>query len=144
MDEGFRRRFARRLMPRAAGLPLLLVTWWIVIGGFVAVMMPPPAAPSVLAASYVADGRTARVYLPGAPSLPVPAERAALEAFQRGVRESDEAAIELAFAISEWLPVAHGQQVKITALDGAMIQVELLEGPNLGRRVWLMRRNLAL
>ena len=69
-------------------------------------------------------------------------ERAAFDAFRRGAGESDEDAIDRAFAISAWLPVEHGQAITVIEIDGEAWHVELLEGQHAGRRGWLKARNL--
>jgi hypothetical protein len=38
--------------------------------------------------------------------------------------------------------VSHGQAVSIVAVDAEAVQVELLEGPQRGRRAWVQPRHL--
>jgi hypothetical protein len=73
---------------------------------------------------------------------PVPTTRLAFDEFQRGTRESDETAIEAAFADTEWLAVNHGDVVQVVGIDGEVVEVELLGGGYAGRRVWLQQRHL--
>jgi hypothetical protein len=72
-----------------------VVGWWLILGGVTLWLMPEPTA------SAAAEGQITRVHQVGLPSLPVPVSRAGFDAFQRGVRESDEDAIEEAFTVSE-------------------------------------------
>jgi hypothetical protein len=88
-------------------------------------------------------GEVARLYQPGMPYWPIPVERQAFDEYQRGSRESDEGAIEHAFAAFEWFEVAHGQAVRVVEVEGEAVQVELLDGQNAGRRGWLKPRHLS-
>jgi hypothetical protein len=85
----------------------------------------------------------ARIHQPGMPSWPIPAERSAFDSYQRGAQESNQDAIEEAFAGSEWLNASHGQLIRIVTVDGKTVQVEFLEGPYEGRRAWLKARNIS-
>jgi len=113
----------------------------MLVGGALMLTMPAPAESAATGFS-VADGKRAHVSIPGVRTLPVAVERPAHETFYRGARESDEDAIEAAFAMSEWIEVADGQAVRILAVDGEASQIELLEGPYAGRRAWLKTRRL--
>jgi hypothetical protein len=110
--------------------------WWLILGGVIVWLMLEPTV------SAAAEGRIASIHQVGLPRLPVPVSRAGFDAFQRGVRESDEDAIENAFAVSEWIHVTPGQEVGIVAIDGDATEVEVLDGPYVGRRAWLKARNL--
>jgi hypothetical protein len=68
--------------------------------------------------------------------------RAGFDAFQRGVRESDEDAIEDAFTVSEWIHVVPGQEVQIVTIDGDAVEIEVLDGPYAGHRAWLKAKNV--
>ena len=69
-------------------------------------------------------------------------ERAPFDESQLGYRESDEAAIEQAFTACEWIRVSHYDAVRVVTVDGEAIQVEMLEGPHIGRQGWLQSRHL--
>jgi hypothetical protein len=114
----------------------VVVGWWLILGGVTLWLMPEPTA------SATAEGRIARIHQVGLPRLPVPVSRTGFDAFQRGIRESDEVAMEEAFEVSEWIHVKHGQQARILRVDDDAIQIELLEGEHTGRRAWLKSTNL--
>ena len=126
----------------SAGLLVLIVAWWLLIGGAVALTLAAPAKSASPTPFAVVAGQTARIHQPGMPSWPIPVDRAGFDAFQRGAREGDEAAIEEAFQVSEWIHASHGQAVRIVAVDGEAVQVELLDGAYLGRRAWVKPRHL--
>jgi hypothetical protein len=123
-------------------LTALVVTWWLLIAGVISHLSPSPAASSPGPLNGIAPGQRIRIDQPGIPHWPIPIEREAYDEFNRGARESDEDAIDLAFAISEWMPVEHDQAVLVVEVDGESVHVELLEGPHAGRRGWLKTRNL--
>jgi len=104
-------------------------------------MLPAPTV------AVPVEGETAHVNLPGLvhayPSFPIPVERAAFDQAQRGYLESNEDAIEHAFAAYEWIAITHGQVIKVITRDGQAVEVELLDGPHAGRRGWLTARQLA-
>ena len=133
------RGFPRR---PSAGLLVAVVAWWSAIGGATLLMMPLPAVSAPPTPFAVTAGHPARIRQPGIAAWPIPVEREAFEEAQRGFRESDEAAIEHAGTAFEWIRVEHGEAVTIVAVDGEAIQVELLGGPNVGRRAWLKSRHL--
>jgi hypothetical protein len=120
----------------------LVVTWWLLIAGVITQVAPAPAASSPGRLHGLAPGQRARIHQPGIPHWPIPVEREAYDEFYRGTREGDEDAIDRAFAISEWLPVEHGQAVMVIEVDGETVHVELLEGQHADRRGWVKARNL--
>ncbi len=124
------------------GLAVWVVTGWFLVAGAVALMPPAPAAATSMAGFVAVPGLTARIHQPGIPGWPIPVDRAAYDAYERGFRESDDEAIEHAFAAFEWIEVAHRQAVKIVEVDGEAVRVELLEGRNVGRHGWLKPRHL--
>ncbi len=125
----------------AIGLAVWVVTWWLIIAGAVAVMLPDAA--STPAAGFIPlTGRTAHIEQPGIPGWPIPVDRRAYDEYYRGYQESDDDAIDHAFAAFEWIAVEHHQAVRIIEVDGEAHHGELLEGPNVGRRGWLKSRHL--
>jgi hypothetical protein len=126
----------RRLGLAAGGLTVFVLGWWLILGVVALWLTPEPTA------SATEEGQIARVHQVGLPRLPVPVSRAGYDAFQRGVRGSDEDAIEEAFTVSEWIHVTHGQEVRIFAIDGDAIEIEILDGPYAGRRAWLKGKNV--
>ncbi len=121
----------------------IVVLWWLLIGMAVVQTTPAPVALAVVAGVVPVPGQTGRIHLPGMSWLPIPVERAAFDESQRGYRESDEAAIEHAFTAYEWIRVSHHDAILVITVDGEAVQVELLEGPYLGRHGWLKPRHLA-
>lgn len=127
----------------AAGLAIVVIAWWLVIAAAVAQLLPAPAVSAPKGSARASAGQAARIHLPGLPDLPVPVERAAFEEYRRGVRESDEEAIDHAFAAYEWIRVSHRQAVRVTATDGEAVEVELLDGAHAGRRAWMTLRQVS-
>ena len=87
-------------------------------------------------------GARARIRQPGIPNWPVPTSRLAFDEFQRGARESDGSAIEHAFEVSEWIAVNHDDAVRVVAIDGEVVEIELLAIPHVGRHAWVLRHQL--
>ena len=131
-----RDRTYRRLGLAASGLACIVVVWWLLLGAVVLWLMPEPTA------SAEAKGHIARIHQVGLRQLPIPSSRAGYDAFQRGVRESDEDSIEDAFKVSEWIYVTPGQEVRIVTIDGDAVEIEVLDGPYAGRRAWLDAKNV--
>ena len=127
----------------ALALTVWVVAGWFVVAGVVTLIGTAPAAATPIGRFVAVPGRTAQIYQPGLPAWPVPVDRLAYDEYQRGFQESDDEAIEHAFAAFEWIEVADHQAVLIIAVDGPVIQVELLTSPNIGRRCWLHTRKLA-
>jgi hypothetical protein len=127
---------------RVLSFTICLVIWWLLIAGVLVLTMQVPVASAPKAGLIVAPGWTGRINQTGMPVWLMPADRLAYEESQRGFRESDEEAIERAFTGSEWIEVFHRQAVRIVEVDGEAVQVELLEGWNVGRRGWLKPRHV--
>jgi hypothetical protein len=126
----------------AIGLTLWVVTGWLLVAGAVALMLPPVATSAPKDGLIVEPGRTARIRQPGMPDWPIPVDRLAYEEYHRGYREADDDAMDHAFAAFEWIKVLDRQAVRIVEVDGDAVQIEVLEGPNIGRRGWLKPRHL--
>jgi hypothetical protein len=113
-----------------------VAVWWLLLGAVVVWLMPEPTA------SANAEGHIARIHQVGLRQLPIPVSRTGFDAFQRGVRGSDEVSIEEAFAVSEWISVIPGQAVRVVTIDGDAVEIEVLDGPYAGRRAWLDAKNV--
>jgi hypothetical protein len=124
------------------GLTISVVTFWLLVAGAVALMLPARAASAPKAGFVAVSGRTAHINQPGMPDWPVPVDRRAYDEYNRGFQESDDEAIEHAFAAFEWIAVSDGQAVRIIEVDGEAHRVEVLEGRDVGRRGWLKARHL--
>jgi hypothetical protein len=135
-------------MPSAAMLPMAglvggLAAWWLLVAAVLFFALPAPTSSELREAPHRLIGQQqARVHLPAMRDLPVPTSRLAFDEFQRGVRESDEAAIDAAFEMAEWVAVNHGDDVHVVAFDGETVEIELLEGSYTGRHAWVLRRQL--
>lgn len=134
----------RRWQRSAVVLTVVVVTWWLAIGAVIASMLPIPALSARQPGFVVAVGRSARINQPGIPVWVIPVERAAYDEYHRGVQESNDEMIEHAFTTFAWIEVSHHDAVRVVAVDGEAVQVELLEGRSGGRRGWLKTRQLDL
>src|SRR5215213_653447 len=122
---GRRRRIVRAaVQPPSLGLAGVVIAWWLLLGGAAVWLSPEAAVSATLTPFTAAPGQRARIRQPGIRDWPVPTTRLAFEGFQRGVRESDESAINDAFTDGEWLAVNHGDDVRIVAVDGEVVEVE--------------------
>ncbi|MFN8635382.1 MAG: hypothetical protein U0893_16160 [Chloroflexota bacterium] len=126
----------------AVALPLVVMSWWLLLAGTLALTLPGAASSATSVPFLAVAGQTAHVRLTGLTHLPVPVDRAAFDEYQRGMAQADEAAIEEAFAASEWVSVSDRQAVRIAQVDGHVVQVELLEGAYAGRSAWLTAGHL--
>jgi hypothetical protein len=136
------RFLARTWRSVPVGLAISVATFWLLIAGAVAALLPAVAASTPGGAFVAVPGLAAHINQPGMPSWPIPVDRGAYDEADRGFRESDDDAIEHAFAASEWIQVSDGQAVRIVEVDGEAHHVELLEGRNVGRQGWLKTRHL--
>jgi hypothetical protein len=128
---------------RVITIAIVVGVWWVLIAGSTALTLPVPAASTPTYAFTVAPDQRAHIHQPGIPHWPIPVDRIAYDEYYRGVRESDEGAIEYAFEVSEWIEAKHGQAVLIAVVDGEAVHIELLEGAYAGRRGWVQTRHLA-
>jgi hypothetical protein len=126
----------RRLGLAVGGLTIFVLGWWMLLGGVVVSLMPEPTV------SAAAKGHIARVRQVGLRQLPIPVSRAGFDTFRRGVRKSDEDAIEDALEVSEWISITPGQEVAIGTVDGDALEIEVLDGPYAGRRAWQDTKNV--
>jgi type IV secretory pathway protease TraF len=128
----------------AVALTIVVLTWWLVVGTVVVSMLSAPAASAPTMSFAVAPGRTARINQPGIPVWVIPVERAAYDEYQRGFQESNEELIEHAFTVFAWIEVSHHDAVRVVAVDGEAVQIELLDGRSGRRQGWLKTRHLDL
>jgi hypothetical protein len=125
------------------GLAVLVLAWWVSIGTVVVATLPASVASAPRREFVVAPGQTARIEQPGMTYWPIPADRAAFDEIRRGYQEGDEDAIERASRATTWLKVSHGEAVRVLAVDGEAVQVEMLDGASAGHRGWLLKRHLS-
>ena len=124
------------------GLFVLVAAWWLLIAGAVVAALPSPVLSSATGGLLLLPGHHARIAQRGIRDWPIPTSRVAYDTFQRGVAESDEDAVDDAFAIAEWVGVNYGDAVLVMAIDGAVVEIKLLEGGYAGQHAWLQRRQL--
>jgi hypothetical protein len=131
-----RRSTIRRVGLGSGSLTVVVVSWWLILSAVTVWLLPEPTV------SASAEGQIAYIHQVGLPRLPIPVSRAGFDAFQRGVREADEDAIDDAFAVSEWIHVIPGQAVRILQVDGDAIELQVLDGVHAGRRAWVRASNV--
>jgi hypothetical protein len=124
-----------------------VAAWWLLIAGAVALLLPAPAVAVPRGATRPTAGVTAHVDLPGMVLqrnwFPIPVQRAGFDLAQRAYRENDDAMLEEAFSAYEWIAVTHRQAVFVITVDGEVVRVQLLDGPDAGWRGWLKISQLA-
>src|SRR5689334_21935846 len=123
------------------GLMAVVVAWWLLIGGALLLALPSPTASATPTVWALASGQRVRIDQSGITHWPIPVERQAFDTYYRGVQESDDGAIDAAFASSEWISTNYGEAARIVAIDGEAVQIELLEGSYAGRRAWVKPRH---
>jgi len=128
---------------RWARLAVVVVAWWVLIAVAVSPMLPSPVVSFATGALLLMPGHHARIAQRGIRDWPIPTSRAAFDEFQRGFAEDDEDAMDGAFRSAEWVAVNYGDLVRVLAVDGEVVGIELLEGAYAGRRAWLKQRQLA-
>lgn len=148
----FRQLLARARTPASASRnrsdpPVILfagvvIGWWIALAAIVTLLLAAPAASSPGAIYRPMPGVKAHIKQPGMRSWPIPVSRLGFDAYNRGFAESDEDAIEFAFAVSEWIEVTDRTPVRIVTVDGEAVQIEILDGPWSGRQGWVKPRHL--
>src|SRR5215212_895444 len=124
------------------GLFILVTSWWLLIAVVVSPMLPSPVLPAATRGALLMPGHHARIAQRGVRDWPLPTSRLAFDTFQRGFAESDEAAVDDAFRIAEWVAVNHGDAVLVIAIDDEVVEIRLLEGSYVGRLAWLKQRQL--
>jgi hypothetical protein len=127
----------------AISVGMVSATCSLLILGLLALAMPAPSASAQRDGAVLVAGSTAHIVQPGMTDWPIPVDRRAFEAYNQGALQSDDDAIDYAFTAFEWITVRDGQAVRIVEVDGAAVEVELLEGASVGRHGWLQPRHLA-
>jgi hypothetical protein len=120
----------------------MVIGWWMALAVVVTLLLPASAASAPRGAYRPTPGSQAHVNLPGMQALPIPVTRLAFDAANRGFAESDDDAIEFAFAVSEWISVSDRTAVRVVAVDAEAVQIEILDGPWAGREGWVKSRLL--
>ncbi len=132
-----------RRSPSAASLALVLgVTLvWLVIFGAIALARTATARPA--AGFAIEPGHLAHLNAPPLTEWTIPVGRMQFDAYQLALDADDEEALAKVTAVTEWITVTDQQVVLVLRVDGNAIQVELLDGTDVGRQGWLKRRQLS-
>jgi hypothetical protein len=128
--------------PSSVQFAILVIGWWIALAGLVTLLLASPVVSAPRTAFQPVPSSRAHLKQPGMRSWPIPTSRLAFDAATRGFAESDEDAIEFAFTVSEWIEVTDRTGVRIVAVDGEAVQIEILDGPWAGRQGWVKPRHL--
>jgi hypothetical protein len=120
-----------------------VTAYWMVM--FVVVMhtMPAPARAARTSGHAFVPGDLVTVYAPPLKAWPIPTDRATFDAYRSAVAADDEGALTQLVGRSGWLPVSDRERVRIVAVDGSVVQVEVLDGPHAGGRGWLLAQQLS-
>src|SRR5215212_7447691 len=124
------------------GLFVLVAAWWLLLAGVATAALSSPVPSAATGAPVLLPGHHARIAQRGVRDWPIPTSRAAHDEFQRSIAEDNEAMMDNAFVIAEWVAVNHGDLVRVLAVDGEVVEIELLEGGYAGHRAWLKQRQL--
>ena len=117
--------------------------FWLLIVATIVLTVPTPdqAAKTSLFGSPI--GRPAYVYVPSRVPWTIPIDRATFDDYYQVVWDDDGDAIAEALSRPGWIPVTDRQPVRIVDIDGAAVQVELLDGQSAGGRAWLKVHHLS-
>src|SRR5215216_5203759 len=122
----------------ALGLSVTLV--WLAIFGAVVLAMTAIAPPA--AGLAIEPGHLAHVKASPLTEWSIPAGRVQFDAYQFALDADDEIALAKVAAVTEWITVTDQQVVLVLLMDGDAVQVELLDGADVGHRGWLTRGQL--
>jgi hypothetical protein len=119
-----------------------VTAWWLLLIGVIALMAPAPA--KVVGAALV-PGRTVYLHTPNGSEWPIPVDRPASHdcngAFEV-TGEGNEGGPSAALLQAACVVVSNRQAVQLVAVDGDVVQVEVMGGPESGRRGWLLTRHI--
>ena len=105
----------------------------------------PPVAHEGLAWSPtfgIESGQPAHIDAPGLVAWAIPSSRQEFDLYRLVADLADDDALEIAFAVTDWVAVADRQVVRVSQIDGGAAEVEVLDGVYAGRRGWLPARRL--
>lgn len=123
-----------RTTPKRDGMPKEL---WLGLGAFILLGMLWLAWPSATSSRAPAAPSLGQVGSTGQIVEGVLwVDQAGQRAWDRAYADRDQRGQDRAFALFETLHVTGSPRVRVTARDGELMQVELLDGPLAGRRGW--------
>jgi hypothetical protein len=128
-----------RVGPAAVLLGLGVTAWSLLAFGLLA---PTAAEAAQTPDSVIVPGGLARVEAPPLQVWLIPTDRATYEAYHRAIQEDDEGSISEASSRPGWISVADGQVIRVVLVDEGAVQVEMLDGPDVGGQGWLKTRQL--
>jgi hypothetical protein len=123
-------------------LVLGVAAWWLLMFGLMVLVSAPSAIGIESARLSVEAGQLAHIFAPPLVAWAIPESRVEFDAYNLAVGLDDEQAMEAAMAATWWIAVADHQMVRVVQIDGAASQVEVLEGPYVGRAGWVPTRHL--
>jgi hypothetical protein len=117
--------------------------FWLLIIGAILLTVPTPEQVAKTSTFGSPIGRLAYIYVPSGVPWTIPIGRATFDDYYRAAWDDDGDAIAEALKRPGWIPVADRQAVRIVDIDGAAVQVELLDGQHAGIRAWLKVHHLS-
>ena len=132
-----RRSLSGATLALALGVTLV---WLAIFGAMLltmAAMAPPPAGLTI------EPGHSAHLSARPLTEWQIPVGRMQFDAYQLALDADDELALAKVTAVAEWITVTDQQKVLVLVVDGDAVQIEVLDGADVGRRGWLRRRQLS-
>jgi hypothetical protein len=121
-----------------------VLAWWLVVFEVIMPLMPALVETVGTPAHAITPGRWAYIDAPSLQAWPIPTDREIYEGYKRAQLTDDPDVVTGVIARSEWVPVANRDAVRVLAVDGDAVRVQLLEGQSVGRRGWVEVRQLRL
>ena len=82
----------------------------------------------------IESGQPAHIDAPGLVAWAIPSSRQEFDLYRLVADLADDDALEIAFAVTDWVAVADRQVVRVSQIDGGAAEVEVLDGVYAGRR----------
>jgi hypothetical protein len=116
---------------------------WLLIAGAIVLAVPTPEQAPKTSAFASPIGRLAYIYVPSRVAWTFPTDRGTFDDYYQAVWDDDGDAIAEALTRPGWITVVDRQAVRVVDVDGAAVQVELLDGQHTGVRGWLKVQHLS-
>ena len=131
-------------VPRWVGWPAIVLVlgvaaWWLLIIGTVRRLVPSPVRE---VGTALVPGRTVYIYSPPVSEWQIPVTRAAYDDYNRTFEADGEGGLVEVLSRADWVVVSNRQAVLLIEVDGIAAQVEAVDGPEAGRRGWLLTRHI--